>query len=131
MMRKEIRVSRAATSILVFGVYLAVVGAVLLFVPNVLLGLLGFPPTNEVWIRVTGVLVLFLAYYFVQSARAGTADFWRWTTHVRFALIFIFTAMVLLGLARPSLILLGAADFLGALWTTLALRADQAARKPA
>jgi hypothetical protein len=59
--------SRAATSILVFGVYLALVGAVLLFVPN-----------------------------------------------------------VLLGLARPRLILLGAADFLGAIWTTLALRADQA-----
>jgi hypothetical protein len=122
---------RAATSIMVFGIYLAAVGAVLLLVPNVLLTLLGFPPTNEVWIRVTGVLVLYLAYYFVQSSRAGTVDFWRWTTHVRFALIFIFTGMVLLGLARPSLILLGAADFLGAIWTTLALRADGAAARAA
>ena len=119
--------SRAATSILVFGLYLAAVGAILLVAPNVLLVLLGFPPTNEVWIRVAGVLVIFLAYYFIRSARAGTVDFWRWTTHVRFALIFIFTGLVLLGLARPPLILLGAADFLGAIWTTLALRADLAA----
>jgi hypothetical protein len=123
--------SRAATSIVVFGVYLAAVGATLLIAPNILLVVLGFPPTNEVWIRVAGVLVLILAYYFIQSARRGTADFWRWTVHVRFSLIFIFGALVLLGLARPPLILLGVADFLGAIWTTLALRADQAARKPA
>lgn len=123
--------SRAATSILVFGLYLAAVGAILLVVPNVLLVLLGFPPTGEVWIRVAGVLVLFLAYYFIQSARRGTVDFWRWTTHVRFSLIFIFTGLVLLGLARPPLILLGVADFLGAIWTTLALRADSASRTPA
>jgi hypothetical protein len=123
--------SRAATSILVFGVYLAAVGAILVVVPNVLLGLLGFPPTNEVWIRVAGVLVLILAYYFIQSVRRGTIDFWRWTTHVRFSLIFFFAAFVLLGLARPALLLLGVADFLGAIWTTWALRADAASAKPA
>src|SRR5713101_3986537 len=119
--------SKAANSIFFFGLYLAAVGAILLVAPNILLVLLGFPPTTEVWIRVAGVLVIFLAYYFVQSARAGTVDFWRWTTHVRFALIFIFTGLVLLGLARPPLILLGVADFLGAIWTTLALRAESAA----
>ena len=122
--------NNAAKSIFFFGLYLAVVGAILLVWPNLLLGLLGFPPTNEVWIRVAGVLVLFLAYYFIQSARAGTVDFWRWTTHVRFALIFIFTGLVLLGLARPPLILLGVADFLGAIWTTLAMRADRALSHP-
>jgi hypothetical protein len=122
--------NNAAKSIFFFGLYLAVVGAILLVWPNLLLVLLGFPPTNEVWIRVAGVLVLFLAYYFIQSARAGTVDFWRWTTHVRFALIFIFTGLVLLGLARPPLILLGVADFLGAIWTTLAMRADRALSHP-
>jgi hypothetical protein len=119
--------SRAATSILVFGVYLVAVGAVLVLAPNLLLGLLGFPPTTEVWIRVAGVLVLILAYYFIQSTRRGTVDFWRWTTHVRFSLIFFFGAFVLLGLAQPQLLLLGVADFLGAIWTTWALRADAAA----
>jgi hypothetical protein len=121
------KMNRAATSILVFGLYLAVVGAILLFVPNLLLGVLGFPPTTEVWIRVVGILVLYLAYYFVQSARAGTVDFWRWTTHVRFALIFFFAGLVLVGLAQPQLLLLGVADFFGAIWTTWALRADAAA----
>ena len=123
------KLNRAATSILVFGIYLAAVGAILLLAPNLLLGLLGFPPTKEVWIRVAGILVLYLAYYFVQSARAGTVDFWRWTTHVRFALIFFFAGLVLLGLARPQLMLLGVADFFGAIWTTWALRADSVTAK--
>ena len=122
------KVNRAATSILVFGIYLAAVGAILLFAPNLLLGVLGFPPTTEVWIRVVGILVLYLAYYFVRSARAGTVDFWRWTTHVRFALIFFFAGLVLLRLAQPQLLLLGVADFSGAIWTTLALR--QSAQVP-
>ena len=73
-----------------------------------------------------GILVLYLAYYFVQSARAGTVDFWRWTTHVRFALIFFFAGLVLAGLAQPQLLLLGVADFFGAIWTTWALLADAA-----
>jgi len=118
------KLNRAATSILVFGIYLAVVGVVLLFVPNLLLGILGFPPTTEFWIRVVGILVLYLAYYFVQSARAGTVDFWRWTTHVRFTLIFFLAGLVLLNLAQPQLLLFGVADFFGAIWTTWALRAD-------
>jgi hypothetical protein len=46
---------------------------------------------------------------------------------VRFSLIFFFGAFVLLGLAQPQLLLLGVADFLGAIWTTWALRADAAA----
>lgn len=123
--------NRAATSILVFGVYLAAVGATLVMAPNLLLGLLGFPPTNEVWIRVAGVLVLILAYYFIQSVRRSTIDFWRWTTHVRFSLIVFFAAFVLLGWAKPALLLLGVADFLGAIWTTWALRADAQPAKPA
>jgi hypothetical protein len=83
--------SRAATSVFVFGIYLAAVGAIFLVAPNLLLGVLGFPPTNEVWIRVAGVLVLILAYYFIQSARRGTTGFFRWTVHVRFTVIFVLT----------------------------------------
>jgi len=33
-------------------------GLGLLLVPNLLLGLFGFPPSREVWIRVVGLLVL-------------------------------------------------------------------------
>ena len=84
--------------------------------------MLGLPTTNEVWIRVIGVLVLILGYYFIRAARKGLTDFFWWTVHVRSSLIFCLAAFVLFGFAKPSLILRGVVDLPGALWTGLALR---------
>ena len=40
--------SKAARSLFVFGIYLIVIGLGFLVMPNVPLGLFGFPPTSEV-----------------------------------------------------------------------------------
>jgi hypothetical protein len=114
--------TQAAKSILVFGIYLAAVGAAVILAPNFLLQLLGLPGTNEVWIRVVGVLTLFLAFFFIQAARHAVTEFFRWTVYVRSAFIFFLAAFVLFGLAGPTLILFGVIDLLGAIWTELALR---------
>jgi hypothetical protein len=114
--------TQAAKSILVFGIYLAAVGVVIVLAPNVLLLLLGLPGTSEVWIRVVGVLTLFLAFFFIQAARQNVTEFFRWTVYVRSAFIFFLAAFVLFGLAGPTLILFGVIDLLGAVWTGLALR---------
>jgi hypothetical protein len=53
--------SRAASSLFVFAVYLVGLGLGLLLVPNLLLRAFGAPPTSEVWIRVIGMLVLCLS----------------------------------------------------------------------
>ena len=55
--------SRAARSVLVFGLYLVVVGIALIVAPNPLLVLLRFPASTEIWPRVVGVLALVLAHY--------------------------------------------------------------------
>lgn len=60
--------SKATISILVFGVYLVLLSAILILAPNVLLWFFGIPPTNEVWIRVAGVLALILGFYYLQPA---------------------------------------------------------------
>ena len=116
--------SRAAFSVFVFGIYLYLVGALLVAVPNQFLRLSLMPPTNEVWIRVVGVLVLCLAAYYTMAARAGMREFMRWTVVVRAAVMVFFTAFVALRLAAPPLALFGAVDLAGAVWTALALRAD-------
>lgn len=67
--------SKAAKSILVFGLYLGVLGSVLVLVPNLLLELIAIPPTQEAWIRVAGVLALILAFYYVQAARSNVVTF--------------------------------------------------------
>ena len=114
--------SKAATSVLVFGVYLIVNGLGFLLAPNIPLSLFGFPTTAEPWIRVAGMLLLMLAYYFIQAARNEMTWFFRLTVHHRASVIVFFVAFVVLGLAQPIMILFGVVDLLAAIWIA-ALRA--------
>ncbi len=98
-------------------------GSALILAPNFLLGLFSLPGPTDVWIRVVGMLVLLLGFYYIQTARKEMTDFFRWTVYTRSTVILFFTAFVLLGLASPPLILFGAMDLLGAIWTGLTFRA--------
>jgi hypothetical protein len=115
--------SRAAVSMFAFAVYLFVLGVVLLVAPNVLLGIFGFEPTTEVWVRIVGMLVVFLGYYYLSAARGEVVPFMLWSVQARPFVIVFFAVFVALGWAKPALILFGAVDLAGAVWTYLALRA--------
>jgi hypothetical protein len=117
--------SKSARSVFVFGLYLALLGMILVVVPNFLLKMFFFPGTSEVWIRVVGMLLLILGYYYIRTSRKETIEFFHLTVHVRSVTILFFAAFVLLGFAGPSLILFGVVDLLGALWTGLALRSTK------
>jgi hypothetical protein len=119
------KMSKSALSVFVFGLYLLVLGLVLVLVPNFLLGLFSLPSTTEVWIRVVGMLILFLCFYYIQAARKEMTDFFKWTVYVRSSVILFFVAFVLLGFAKPPLILFGVVDLLGAIWTGYALRSQK------
>lgn len=120
--------TRAATSLFAFAIYLFVIGVILLLDPNHLLVLLGFPATTEPWIRVVGMVSVVIGYYYLNAARAGLEAFMRWTVNARCTVLLFFMALVLMGVARPQLIFFGLIEVGGALWTLLALRADAAAR---
>ena len=115
---------KSSTSLLVFGMYLVGMGFGLLFAPNMVLGMLGFPATDEVWTHVVGLLALVLAFYYTSAARADLRTFARWTVSTRIGVFFGFAAFTFLGLAGPIMIALGAVDLLGALWTNWALKAE-------
>jgi len=117
--------SKSARSIFVFGWYLGVLGLVLVTVPNSLLRIFQLTTTNEVWIRVVGMLIILLCFYYTQVARKELRDFIQWTVYARSAVILFFIAFVLLKYVNPILILVGVVDLLGAIWTTLALRSDK------
>lgn len=117
--------SSSARSVFVFGLYLVVLGIILVVAPNILLGMFFIPHTAEVWIRVVGMLVLILGFYYTQAARKEMIDFFRWTVYARSTVIVFFAAFVLLDFASPTLILFGAVDLLGAIWTGLALRSSK------
>jgi hypothetical protein len=115
----------SAKSLLVFGVYLIGMGLGFVLLPNLLLGMLGLPPTTEVWSRVVGMFALLLAFYYIQAARANLQPFIQWTVYTRIAVFFFFTAFVIGGLAGPILILLGSVDLLAAGWTEWAIRKEK------
>ena len=114
--------SALARSLVVFGWYLVAFGGLLVLVPNWVLSIFGLPPTEEVWIRLVGMLVLIIAYYDVRLGRADFVPYARLTVHARIAVLVFLVALVLVGLAKPIVILVGAIDFAGALWTAEALR---------
>ena len=115
-------------SVRVFGIYLMLLGPVVIVVPNTVLTLFGIPSTSEVWLRVVGLLAAILGYYYVQAARHDLVPFYRASVPARVVAFLGFVAFVLLGLVKPSLILFGVADLSGAVWTCLALRSS---RQPA
>jgi hypothetical protein len=116
---------KVSTTLLVFGVYLVGMGLGLLTMPNVVLGTLGLPSTDEVWIRVVGVLALVLAFYYISAARADLKTFAQWTVPARIGVFVAFTAFTLLNFVGPVMIMLGTVDLLGALWTGWALKAEK------
>jgi hypothetical protein len=122
---KEQKLSKSARSIFVFGLYFWLLGACLLIAPNLLLGIFQIPSTDEVWIRVVGMLIFLLGVYYVLAARKEMTDFFRWTVYVRASVILFLITFVLLGFVKPILILIGVVDFLGAIWTGMALRASK------
>ncbi len=115
----------SAISIFVFGIYLEILGIILIAVPNFILELLGMPLTNEVWIRVVAVLVLILGFFHIQAGRANLTPFFRWSIIARTSLILFLTVFAILGLARPAIILFGVIDLAGAIWTFTALRSEK------
>jgi hypothetical protein len=115
-------VSRAATSVLGFGVYLALLGAGLFASPNGMLAIFGQPPTQEPWLRVLGIVSLVLGFYYVSAARNEVTPFFAATVRGRVLGAVVFTALVVSGAAPRFVLLMAGLDGAGALWTWSALR---------
>ncbi len=114
--------SDPAKTVFAFGWYIVVLGATLVLAPNLLLTTFGLPPTEEVWIRVVGMLLLFLAGYYFMAARAEWTPFFRASVWFRSLVILFFIAFVVLGLVKPAVLAFAGVDLLAALWTAAALR---------
>jgi hypothetical protein len=116
--------SKAAFSVKAFGIYLLILGLGLAFVPNLLLSVFGMPLTEEVWIRVVGVLVFNIGVYYWFAAKAEAIEVFQASVYTRVLVLASFAAFAALGLASPVLVLFGAADFAGAVWTWFSLKAN-------
>ena len=116
--------SKAARTIRYFAIYLSFVGIVLVVAPNILLSVFGFPATQEVWIRVLGVVVFNLGIYYWFAAVSEAVAFFKASVATRTLVFVAFLVFVLLDYVRPALIVFGAVDLIGGLWTAWAIKQD-------
>ena len=117
--------SRSAFTLKAFGIYLLFLGATLIIVPNILLSIFQIPQTSEVWIRVVGVLVFNIGLYYLYAAKCEATAFFRASVYTRAFVFLSFTAFAVLGLTKPVLIIFGAIDLSGGIWTYKALRSER------
>lgn len=97
-------------------VYVILAGISLLFFPNMLLGIFDIAPTNEVWIRVLGLLVLILSIYYYHIAHYGN-DKIVWATIVgRLVFCIGLLIFVIIKLAPISLIGFATLEMILTVW---------------
>jgi len=99
------------------------IGALLSLAPNPMLSTLGMEETQEVWIRVLGLVVVLLALYYWDAARNEARHHFVATVLGRGFVAAGFVVLVITGEPWQLLIFAGI-DLAGALWTLGALRAD-------
>jgi|AGTN01.1.fsa_nt_gi hypothetical protein len=116
--------SKAAKSVFVFGIYILIVGTTLMIMPNTLLGISGLEPASDVWVRVTGMLIAILGFYYTLCAKQEITYFFKLSVIGRIVPSIVFTIFVLLGFAKWPLILFSTIDVSCAIWTAVALRSS-------
>lgn len=117
--------SRPAFTLKAFSVYLLLLGPGLILAPGFFLSLFGMPVPADVWVRVVGVTVFNIGVYYWHAAKSEAVPFFWASVYARTFVFVSFTTFVLFGLANPVLILFGAADLGGALWTLSAMRSSR------
>ena len=104
--------------------YVIFSGLQLLFIPNFLLKTFGLEPTSEIWIRVLGMLVLALSFYYYAMYKNGGKEVIRATVQGRLLFCAGLTMFVILGMAKPVLIIFAVIETGLALWTLSEIRKE-------
>ena len=87
-----------------------------------MLGVFGFPPTNDIWIRVLGLFAFCAGMLYFYCGRMNQTGFFRVSITERIIFFFGMVGIVLFLRANPVLALIGSVDLFGAIWTSITLR---------
>ena len=111
----------ANLSILVWGVYIIFLGTGMLFFPNKLLPLLKFEIPKDQWIRVLGLIVIALGYYYIWFAINDIREFFIITVWARYGVVMGYLVLVFTRKAQKILITSAVIEAGSATWTLLVL----------
>ncbi len=108
-------------SIFFWGIYVFIIGILLLVFPNKTLALFGHEKPKDHWIRVVGIIAFSLGYFYLNSAINEVYSFYWASIYARIAGLIGFSGLVVFKMAKPKIILFGVIDLFGAIWTFITL----------
>jgi hypothetical protein len=108
-------------SLFVFGIYVALMGLSFIFIPNVPLKMLKMATTKEPWIRILGLVMVGLAYYYLFTSTNGVTIFFWPTVYARFGVFLGLVVLVATKKAPVQVAGFSIIDVGGAVWTMLTL----------
>jgi hypothetical protein len=119
--------SRAGRSFFWFGFWVLGCGLTLALFPGLLMRIASITASSDIMMRVFGTVLVYMAvYYFVAGRRRGCDALYRVSVYTRFSAPVFVGLFVLILKASPLIFIFTAMDALGALWTAIALKRDQA-----
>jgi hypothetical protein len=119
-------VSPTAVSVVVYGAYLLANGVGLAISPALPLELLGLPPAEGPWIRVLGLVMAEIGFYFLYAARKELSIFFPATVYGRGFAALVFLILFLFKLGPVQLLMFAVVDLLTATWTQFTIRRSRA-----
>lgn len=118
------RVSGSALSLYVFGTYSMINGLLSATVPNIILPLAGFQLDPQPWVRMGGVLIALIGFYYIVAARHNLVPFFRATVLGRIVVVSATIVFSIVLQVQPQIVYLALPDLAGAIWTFIALRRE-------
>ena len=103
--------------------YSFVSGISLLVAPNFFIGLIGFAPTQEIWIKAIGLMALMLCFYYYNIARSSSYQAVLGTVYGRWFFSSVVIGIALLGVIPKFVILAMIFESGLALWSWREIRA--------
>jgi len=99
-------------------------GLFLLVFPLIILGIVNLDASGSAMVRLLGMMLIFYGYYYIRAGISGKKmiEFFWWTVHTRMSAIVVLSALIIMNLAPPIVIVFGVIDLAGAIWTLIELR---------
>jgi hypothetical protein len=108
-------------SIFIWGIYVLLMGLLLVFIPGKTLVLCGQENPKDHWARIAGIIIISLGYFYLNAAQNEVYSFYQASIYVRFVGLIGFIGLAVFKMAKPRIIIFGIIDALGATWTLLTL----------
>ena len=119
--------SRASKSMLGCGIYLVIIGILVLFFPEFVLAGIGVFSPPDIMSRMAGMIFLIFSYIYIRTGikDEGMEFFYLITAQERCTIPVFLTVFYLLGYGNWVLVIFGFIDLGFGLWTLFALRIDK------